>query len=157
MKTQLVCYGLAFAAAIASPARATTFPSLTTIYVGSGVTDSGGAADTGTATAVHCSNVSGQTALMRFLVLNAAGNSEADVTLPIGLPHGGTVTLATHGIAYFSEVNLATGAVNPQGMLIVESTQSGVFCSAMVVDAAGPVGGVAITLVRLNPHPGSVQ
>jgi len=112
--------------------------------------------NSGTATAVHCSNVSGQTAGMRFVVLSAAGAVKAELTLPIGLPHGVTITLATHGIAYFTEVDLATGAIN-QGMLNVESTQSGVFCSAMMVDAVGPAGGVALNMVRVNAHPGTEE
>jgi hypothetical protein len=139
----------------ATPSPHVTFPSLSTIYVGSGVTDSGSAANAGVATAVHCSNVSGVTAGMRFVVHSPSGAVEADVTLPIGLPHGVTITLATHGIGYFTEVDLGTGIVN-QGMLNIESTQSGVFCTAMIVDAAA-VGGVALDLVRANPHPGAVQ
>ena len=47
--------GLALAAAFAQPAAAVTFPTLTTIYVGSGVFDDGGAAATGEATSIHCS------------------------------------------------------------------------------------------------------
>jgi len=42
----------ALAATIARPAAAVTFPSLTTIYVGSGVYDDGGAANSGIATSI---------------------------------------------------------------------------------------------------------
>ena len=52
------------------PASAITFPSLTTIYVGSGVTDSSEVASVGIATAFSCSNVSGQSTTLRFLVLD---------------------------------------------------------------------------------------
>ena len=76
--------------------------------------------------------------------------------LPIGLPHGVTVTLSTHLVAYFTDATLATGGFN-DGMLIIESTQSGVFCSAMIVDAAGPAGGIALNMVRVNAHPGTVE
>jgi hypothetical protein len=39
-------------AALAQPAAAVPFPSLTTIYVGSGVLDNGAADDAGTATSI---------------------------------------------------------------------------------------------------------
>ena len=64
MKTTFAA--LAVAAMFAHPAAATTFPSLTTIYVGAGVHDSGTADNTGTATAFHCSNVSGGSVQIRF-------------------------------------------------------------------------------------------
>ena len=60
-------------AAFAHPASAVTFPSLTTIYVGSGVVDSGDAPGQGVATSIHCSNVSGIAAQVRVLVLGAVG------------------------------------------------------------------------------------
>ena len=59
----------AFVAAIAQPASAITFPTLTTIYVGSGVRDDGDAGNLGVATAFTCSNVSGSPATVRWLVL----------------------------------------------------------------------------------------
>ena len=60
----------------ATPSPSTTFASPTTIYIASGVTDSGDGPNTGTATTVLCSNISGVSAGMRFLVLNAAGGTE---------------------------------------------------------------------------------
>ena len=59
-----------------SAGTAVTFPSLTTIYVGSGVYDSGGGAHLGSATTFHCSNVSGVTATIRFHVLNSGEASQ---------------------------------------------------------------------------------
>ena len=56
------------AAGLAAPASAITFSSLTTIYIGSGVRDNGGVSHAGTATTFHCSNVSGASAQIRFLV-----------------------------------------------------------------------------------------
>ena len=53
-------------AAPTQPAGAVTFPSLTTIYVGSGVRDDGGAANLGLATTFICSNVSGVTTTSAF-------------------------------------------------------------------------------------------
>ena len=63
----------ALAVALAQPASATTFPTLTTIYVGSGVYDDGSANDVGEATSVHCSNVSGVSVDVRVLILHKAG------------------------------------------------------------------------------------
>ena len=48
--------------------------------------------------------------------------------------------------------SLSSGTVN------IEATNSGVFCTAMIVDAAsGNVDGVDLHLVRVNPHPGTVE
>lgn len=53
---------LALTLAASVPALAATFPALTTIYYAVGVFDGGGAANSGTATTVSCSNLSGQSA-----------------------------------------------------------------------------------------------
>jgi hypothetical protein len=142
----------AFAPA-ATPSPSTTFPSLATIYVASGVYDDGGAANAGAATAVHCSNVSGQNADVRILVLGDLGGVEAAETRI--LPHGRTRTFSKH-LTSFNEEVLNTGFVL-QGVLNVESTQSAVFCSAMIVDAADPQNGVALHMVRVNGHPGTIE
>jgi len=146
---------VALAAAIAQPVSAVTFPSLTTIYVGSGVRDSGGTEFTGIATVFNCSNVSGVAAQVRFLVLGLDGQIEASQT--IDLAHGATRTAATHLEATFdSDFNLATGVVG-QGVVNIESTQSAVFCNAMVTDADAAGNGITLPLVRVNPHPGTVE
>ena len=76
----------AVAAALAQPASAITFPSLTTIYVGSGVLSNSGPADTGEATTFHCTNVSGITATIRFLVL--LNNGETAGSVMLNVTHG---------------------------------------------------------------------
>jgi hypothetical protein len=151
-------FGLAVAACaaiIAPPATATTFPSLTTIYVGSGVFDSGDANGVGTATTIHCSNVSGVQAQLRVLILGSLGAVVGSLSSP--LSHGVTLTVSTHNTAVYGDASLATGAVN-QGVVNVESTNSGVFCTAMTVNASlSTVEGVPLHLVRVNPHPGTVE
>ena len=137
----------------ATPAPAITFPSLTTIYVVSGVYDDGGVDDAGVATSVHCSNVTGQSAQVRVLALGSLGDVEAANTQI--MPHGTTETWSTHA-TLFNEVPLGTGFVT-QGVLNVESTQSGVFCTAMIVPAAAPQTGVALHMVRVNGHPGTIE
>ena len=82
------------AAAVATPASAITFPSLTTIYIGSGVRDDGGGVNAGTATTFHCSNVSGVTTQIRLLVLSSSGAVAGTSTFPVS--HGATVTASTH-------------------------------------------------------------
>ena len=137
----------------ATPAPAITFPSLTTIYVASGVFDDGGESVVGIATSVHCSNVSGQSAQVRVLVLSRAGAIEASNTQTV--PHGMTQTFSTHD-TFFTEIVLATGVID-QGVFNIESTQSAVFCSAMIVDAESMENGVALHMVRVNGHPGTIE
>jgi hypothetical protein len=144
------------AAGLAAPASAITFPSLTTIYIGSGVRDDGGAENAGTATAFHCSNVSGATAQVRFLVLSSGGIPRGNLTFTVA--HGETVGTATHDtVAYLENLVMGTGFV-AEGVINIEATQSGVFCTAKTIDAAlaSPVG-VTLDLVRVNPHPGTVE
>jgi len=63
MKT--IFAALTLAAALAQPAAAVTFPSLTTIYVGTGIRDDGNLSGMGVATVFPCINVSGATATIR--------------------------------------------------------------------------------------------
>ena len=148
----------ALAAALAQPASALTFSSLTTIYVGSGVFDTGTAANIGMATSIHCSNVSGQSVQVRVLILGDNGSVVDSLTLT--LVHGATTTFSTHQTSIFNDTvgDLSTGAVN-QGVVNVEATNSAVFCTAAVIDAEGfpPVFSMPLHLVRVNPHPGTVE
>jgi len=140
------------------PAHATTF-SLRTIYVASGVYDSDNADDVGTATSVHCSNLSGKIAQMRVSLYGRTGVLEGATSF--SLANLATQTVSTHATP-FSEISLGTGQI-VQGVLNIQSTESGVFCSAMLVDAAGGPGaanvpeGIDLHMVRYNPHPGTVE
>jgi hypothetical protein len=153
MKTTLAA--IALAATLAQPAGAVTFPSLTTIYVGAGVFDNGGDDDTGEATSILCANVSGVTVSVRALILDNVG---VQGSLTVFVSHGQTQTFSTHSTAVFPEASLETGAVQ-QGIVNIEATNSAVFCSAHIVDAqnAKPVFMSPIHLVRVNPHPGTVE
>ena len=145
---------ITLAAGLAQPAAAITFPSLTTIYIGSGVRDNGGTTNVGAATVFHCSNVSGVAAQVRFLILNWIGTTVL-LNHTSTLPHGRTFTLSTHPAAAFTEtVILSTGRVD-EGLINIEATQSGIFCNATIVDDVKGVSG--ISLVRVNPHPGTVE
>jgi hypothetical protein len=154
MKTTLSA--IVFAAALAGPAGAVTFPSLTTIYVGSGVTDGGnGPAPVGEATVVLCSNVSGVTTNIRLLLLSITGEVVKSHTFP-NVAHGATIVAATHDTNGFFETVIDTGAIL-HGVLNVESLQSAVFCTAAIVDASAIAQGIPLHLVRVNPHPGTVE
>ena len=151
MKTLLAA--VALAATLAQPAAAVTFPSLTTIYVAAGVVDQGGDATAGIATTVFCSNVSGQTAQVRVLILTSEGAIDAAGTAT--LAHGATRIFSTHDTALDDSVILNTGFA--LGVLNVESTQSGVFCSAMIINSGFANDSVALHMIRVNPHPGTVE
>ena len=154
MKTHLAAAALV--AWFAQPAAAITFPSLTTIYVGSGVRDDGGIPEAGTATTFHCSNVSGAGTTVRFLILDHTGG--LDTALTRAIAHGQTITVSTHSVkAYIESNDLETGILR-EGVINIESLESGVFCNAKTIDAASdsPVGTI-LPLVRVNPHPGTVE
>jgi hypothetical protein len=147
----------ALAATVAQPASAITFQSLTTIYVASGVFDDGGGSNSGAATVATCSNVSGQLASIRFLFLDVQGNTVGNLTRAVA--HGGSIAVATHNAAAYSESGfLGTGALVSGAVLNIESTQSGVFCTAAITNAAGSAHeGAPLHLIRVNPHPGTVE
>ena len=146
----------ALAVTLAQPASAITFSSLTTIYLGSGVYDDGSSASLGEATSIHCSNVSGVSVQVRVLILGETGTIAGSLTTT--LAHGATVTFSTHRVAVFDDVDLGASGVF-QGVVNVEATNSAVFCTAAVIDAASttPVFSMPLHLVRVNPHPGTVE
>src|SRR5688572_9542188 len=89
-----------FAAIIALPTTATAFPGLTSIYIGSGVTDFGTGPNLGVATSFHCTNHSGRFASVRFLLLSFDGAVRGART--VGFGNGGTLTASTHATALFT-------------------------------------------------------
>jgi hypothetical protein len=143
MKT--IFAAVALAAALVQPAAAITFPSLTTIYVIPGVSDDGAGDNTGRATTIVCTNVSGTTASVRYQVLHSNGVAAA-APVTVSLPHGSSITKSTHATAFSETLPfLAPGAAVEQGVVNVESTQSGVFCTAMMVDAGNVEEGSTCT------------
>jgi hypothetical protein len=143
------------AAALAHPAAAITFPSLTTIYVGAGVFDDGGSASTGEATFVSCTNVSGVAVDIRVLMLGSTGFVEGQSTKS-NLGHGQSAFFYTHTVQLVGGNNLETGLFI--GTINIESTNSAVFCNARTIDAAAQsAAGTILPLVRVNPHPGTVE
>ena len=106
------------------------------------------------ATSVHCSNNSGQNATVRWRFFNEFGTTAGIYTQP--LTNARTATVSTRN-TNFAEATVNTGAIF-QGMVAVYSTQSGVFCSAMLMDTAVTAPqGIALHMVRYNAHPGTVE
>ena len=152
----------AFAAcALVQPAAAVTFPSLTTIYVGSGVLQDATTDNTGIVTSIHCSNVSGVSVQIRALILLSTGNVAPPGSLTATVPHGGTITFSTNQALAFNDGigDLDISTVVEQGVVNIEATNSAVFCTAVVLDASNqtPIFMSPLHLVRINPHPGSME
>lgn len=141
--------GAVVAAVVSTQAEA-----LDVIYKVSGVTDSGGAINTGVATAIHCTNFSGV-------------NAKLDVTFKddegVGLGGGGgwlkpsqTLTVATRGTNLFNVTS--PGVAVQQGSAVVQSNSPKVHCSAMIIDAAATVPqGISLHMVRFNPEAGTEE
>ena len=147
----------AIALAGATPARAITFPALTTIYIASGASDhSPGVA--GRATFVTCTNMSGLTASVRYQFRGGSGTLLAGGTLL--LSNLATHSITTEGSVFLTQISLPTGAFFG-GTVQILSTQSAVYCSAMLINATtvldGGAEGIALHMVRFNPHPGTVE
>ena len=149
-------FGFIVAAPLAGaiPAHAQTPNQI--LYFYSGVHDSGGAANTGRATSIHCSNFSGVPVAVQFLVYAPNSNVLANQTAIIG--HTGTVTAATKftGI-YIEDLNLNTGALSA-GLAAVVGSNPYVVCTAQVLDAGAVVPvGFALHGVRFNPIAGTQE
>ena len=148
---------LAVSASLTAPmASAITFGSLTTIYIGTAVRDDGSTGFAGVSTTFHCSNVSGLSAQIRFLVLNGNGSVVGNHTATVA--HGVTYAVSTHEAGAYAEDHLLNTGLVDEGLVNIESTQSGVFCrGATTKSAIGEPDGVVLFLVRVNPHPGTVE
>ena len=121
-----------------------------------GITDTGGLSEgQNYATVFGCTNVSGKNTFIRLLILNF--NGSVNKTITIQLSHGQSNFFLSRSVPGFIGNILATGVVT-QGTVNIEATESAVFCTALLLDATtdGP-NGVTLDLVRVNPHPGTVE
>ena len=138
----------AVALAGAIPARATTFPSLTLIYVASGVIENDlSNGSSGIGTVISCSNMSAQTASVRFVFRRNDGRIAAGGTLLLGSLASRAVTTEGTTSILFPATSLPTGGMFG-GSIQILSTQSAVFCSAMVFHPGGNVAGPGPTGCR---------
>jgi hypothetical protein len=146
----------AAALACAEPVQAGVNDPEVIIYRFAGVRDNADAAGTGVATSVHCTNFSGATETIRYVVRGFDATIRANVTFNIA--HLATNTASTHGtILYSDAVLLNTGSVN-QGSVAIAATSLNIICTAVTVDAStvAPVG-FALRGIRFNPVPGSQE
>jgi hypothetical protein len=127
------------------------------IYRFPGVYDNGGAENTGTATVIHCTNFSGVTERIRFVLRNFNTTLVGNVENNVG--HLGTLTKATHGTVNTEDLpHIAPGVSVNQGTLAIAATSTNIICTALVTDAATATPhGVALRGIRFNPAPGSQE
>jgi len=141
--------------AIAVDPRA--FPALTLIYSASGVLDNGGASGTGVATTIMCTNWTGASQAIRFLIRRYSGLTAANATSNI--PGLYTYTVSTHNtVAFFEDTQLSPGTSIDPGSLRIFATTPNVSCTAMVIDAgAAAPHGIDLHLVRHNVWPNTQE
>ncbi len=125
------------------------------LYRYPGVLDNGGAANAGVATTFHCTNFSGVSETIRFVIRDFSAGVVANFSFTI--THLTTRTLSTHLINLYLGANLNTGAI-AQGTAAIAATSTSIVCTAMVVDAASfSPQGIALHGIRFNPIPGSQE
>lgn len=139
----------------AMPAQATTFPSLTLIYTAVGFADSDNT-PVSVGTTVMCANQSGQNATVRWRFLTLAGTDLGLQTLTV--PNGQTISVGTPNGTVTNTDNFSVSAAsNTTGRLAIYSTQSAVFCNAVVARSDQEDAGNSLPMVRFNAHPGTVE
>ena len=107
-------------------------------------------------TVVGCTNLSGQNATVRWSFFKGDNGSLLGSLAQV-VPHARTVFVRTHnGLGFYGGLNVST-AEEFDGMVIVYSTQSAVFCSAVVANPPASELQVDLHMVRFNPHPGTVE
>jgi hypothetical protein len=145
----------AAALAFVQPASAATSDPEIVIYRGSGVADSGSAFGTGTATVIHCTNVSTVAENVRFVIRNFNAIIAANQVFTVGSFL--TQTVSTHATPLYGGAVLSAGTTL-LGTVAIAATTSNVFCTARTVDAsAGVPSGIILPMVRFNPMAGSEE
>jgi hypothetical protein len=155
-------YWAALALSLAStpfalPAQAAVGDPLQVLYIIPGVRDDGGAAGTGTATAVHCTSFSSVTEKLQFAVL--AYNGATLSNMSVNVVASGTRTAVTHDTNLYNEdLYLNTGNVD-QGVVVVFATSQNVVCSAMTMAASATTTPLGFQLhgVRFNEWPSGTE
>ena len=149
-------FGLIAAVSVGLPAQAGVNDPLQLLYIYPSVRDNGGAAGTGVATSFHCTNVSGQTEKIQFIVFNFDSSTKANLPLNIGQLQQRTAS--THDtVLYAEDLILNTGVVN-QGTALLLATHTFIFCTAHILDAsAAAPQGIDLHGVRFNPIGGTLE
>jgi len=157
MKThRRIFAALGFASVLPAASEAAQTDPEVIIYRFPGVQDSGGAAKTGVATSILCTNFSGQLETIRYVVRNFDSRLAVNMTLPIN--HLNTRTVTTHETAlYVEDLGLSSGFID-QGSIAIAATSISIVCTASIVDASATVPvGIALHGVRFSPIPGSEE
>ena len=150
----------AVAFAFVQPAQAATTDPEVIIYRFPGVRDTGGAPGSGVATSFHCTNFSGGTETVRFVLRDTSSAIVSNNTYTLN--HLRTVTISTRvNAAYLHDLTipvLAPTGIFAQGTVAIAATSTSIICTAMTIDASttAPVG-VALRGIRFNPVPGSQE
>ena len=141
------------ALAFTMPAQAAQGDPEIIIYRVSGVLDDG--ASNGTATSFHCTNFSGVTENVRFVVRGPGAVILFNNFFPIIHLH--TLTVSTKEVVIYSDVSLGTGPVQ-QGTAAIAATSVNVTCTAMQVLPQGALPqGIALHMTRFSPIPGTQE
>jgi hypothetical protein len=126
------------------------------LYRFPGVFDNGGNDNTGQATSFHCTNFSGGPENIRFVTRAADGTLLSNAAFTVN--HLVTFTASTHLTQFYTDITLATGAVQ-QGTVAIAATTTEMICTAVTIDALSPLPAVTIPLrgIRYNPSAGSQE
>ena len=153
--TAMAAAGFAvLAASFFNPVQATTFPSPRVIYSAVGVADNDVSPAIGTS--VICMNNSGQNATVRVTFIDNTGINKGSkqTTLANGRVYGVGTDNGTFSHLDHFEVAAAS---NFLGRVNIFSTQSAVFCSAIVARSLEQDPGNSLNMVRFNAHPGTLE
>jgi len=147
---------LAFAVLLPAQVQAAAGDEEIIIYRFPGLFDSGDADNDGVASVLHCTNFSGATETIRFVLRDFNTTMKANMTVSIA--HLGTITVATHATALYGEdLILNTGALS-QGTAAIAATSINLICTAATIDASvTKPNGFALHGVRFSPAPESQE
>ena len=132
------------------PAPQAVSDPLKVIYRVPGVRDTAGIA-----TVFSCTSNSSVEELLKSTVRKDDGSEAGFAQIPI--PARSTRVVATRDTNAFTES--ASGfATDLQGIATISASTTNVFCSAMLVDPTPTTpNGIALHMVRFNPHPGTEE
>src|SRR5262249_29691943 len=125
------------------------------LYRFTGVNDDGGGAGIGVATVFQCTNFSGATETIRFVLRDRQASFIINTTFT--LQHLHTVTAATHPANGFldADINFQVGVGH--GSMAIAATTTSIVCTAMVVNAANETAVGTLHAVRFSPIPGTQE
>lgn len=107
------------------------------IYDVLGVRDNGSGANSGIATAIHCSNVGDGDVRVRVHVFGSTGANAGALTRNV--PPGGSITFSTHATELFADENILAAAGGVQGRArIFAEVPAAIVCAADLLEGTFP-------------------